>query len=90
MLGTYGDRTGLANVSQCVPCPRGKYCGKPALDIWSGDCTAGYYCIQSAQSLTPNDGVTGIICPKGDLLRFFFLMPKSTIYSSNIFFSYLF
>ena len=31
----------------------------------SGQCAAGYYCTQGANSSTPTDGVTGNICPAG-------------------------
>lgn len=31
----------------------------------SGDCDAGFWCISGSASATPNDGVTGSLCPQG-------------------------
>ncbi|GCC23266.1 hypothetical protein chiPu_0001660 [Chiloscyllium punctatum] len=47
--GTYSDRKGLVDESQCVPCPAGKYCysegTKPvAISQPTGDCPGGHYC----------------------------------------------
>lgn len=64
-LGTYGASKNLATADECTTCPPGKYCAEEGLDTWSGDCEGGFYCIGNATHKSPNDGITGIICPKG-------------------------
>lgn len=51
--------------SQPLLCPAQKFCGSEALPAPSGDCAAGYYCIEGANTLRPIDGVTGNECPAG-------------------------
>ena len=63
--GTYNDREGLQNMSECTPCSPGKFCGTTGLEFPSGNCSAGYYCLLNAATPAPTDGVTGDICPRG-------------------------
>lgn len=63
--GTYNDREGLQNVSECTSCSPGKFCASAGLDSPTGNCSAGYYCLGDATSPTPTDGNTGDICPTG-------------------------
>lgn len=44
--GTYGATTGLANYTDCSDCTIGKYCETTGLTTPTGDCAAGYYCVQ--------------------------------------------
>lgn len=59
------------NFSECVgssaqqACPGGMYCQTAGLSAPTGNCSAGYYCILTATTLTPTDGVTGDGCPAG-------------------------
>ena len=46
--GTFSNHTGLANVSQCLECPPGMFCGDIGLARPSGPCHAGYYCVAGA------------------------------------------
>ena len=39
--GTFSNRTGLANSSQCESCTPGSYCGQTGLTEVSGPCWAG-------------------------------------------------
>ncbi|RUS80922.1 hypothetical protein EGW08_011303, partial [Elysia chlorotica] len=50
----------------CVPCDAGDYCLHEGNSSVTGQCAAGYYCIQGASVATPTDGVTGDICPVGN------------------------
>lgn len=42
--GTYSNRTSLYDVSQCVDCDPGRYCGGPNLTSYTDLCDEGYYC----------------------------------------------
>ncbi|EDV25654.1 uncharacterized protein TRIADDRAFT_55968 [Trichoplax adhaerens] len=64
--GTYNNLTGLQLQSECQPCQPGKYCGTAGLSTWTGDCNAGYYCLQNASTPEPTDGITGSKCPVGN------------------------
>ena len=46
-------------------CPPGQHCDRQALGAPSGNCSAGYYCLGSAELSKPRDGTTGNICPVG-------------------------
>jgi len=64
--GTFSNKTKLNNYTECTDCPVGKYCETEGLHEPTDDCAAGYYCIAAAATRTPNDGVTGKVCPKGE------------------------
>ena len=63
--GTFSNSVGLQNISECTPCSPSHYCEQTGLSQPSGECGAGYLCIQSSASPTPNDGVSGVQCPAG-------------------------
>lgn len=42
--GTYNQRPGIHNVTECTQCDGGTYCLTPGLSAPSGNCSAGYYC----------------------------------------------
>lgn len=46
LIGTYGATTGLANDTDCSECTIGMYCETVGLTAPTGDCAAGYYCVQ--------------------------------------------
>ena len=65
-LGTYSNTTHNQNVTECKSCVYGKYCGETGLSLPSGDCWAGFYCLQGAKY--PNNPVedsSGGPCPAG-------------------------
>lgn len=63
--GSFGARAGLASLSECTPCPAGKYCQTSGNSSWTGACSAGYFCLGNATSPTPTDGITGNLCQPG-------------------------
>ena len=44
----------------------GKYCLMPGGANVTGDCSAGYWCINGSPTPTPTDGITGQRCPEGN------------------------
>ncbi|KAI8480901.1 hypothetical protein Bbelb_413740, partial [Branchiostoma belcheri] len=63
--GTYSNRSGLANHTQCTPCDPGMFCQGQGNTEPTDNCTAGYFCTLGAWNSTPTDGNTGDICPEG-------------------------
>mmetsp|Transcript_13452 Transcript_13452/g.20357 ORF Transcript_13452/g.20357 Transcript_13452/m.20357 type:complete len:4776 (+) Transcript_13452:55-14382(+) len=63
--GTYNPNKGLIKITQCLPCPPGKYCDTLGQVQPSGDCDAGYYCIENAFTAAPQGPPTGGLCPRG-------------------------
>ncbi|XP_071958738.1 uncharacterized protein [Antedon mediterranea] len=64
-LGTYSDDIKLKDFTECTQCTGGMYCDELGLPAPKGQCLAGYYCKLGSSSPTPEDGVTGDICPEG-------------------------
>lgn len=63
-LGTYNNRTGLENESQCAQCPAGLFCGETGLSEPSGICRGGYYCEAGEINSTGRGRCpTGFFCP---------------------------
>ena len=85
LIGTYGDRVGLSNATECTDCPSGKYCESAGLSTWTGDCDAGYFCIGKAEEKAPNDMLTGMICPTGIIFIFFFIFIEEQLTHSNLY-----
>nr|XP_047130962.1 uncharacterized protein LOC100202447 isoform X1 [Hydra vulgaris] len=77
--GTFGSKGGLASLSECTPCPPGKFCAGLAITIFpttniSGFCEAGYYCLEGISISKPSPPLssgrgglcpTGYFCPEG-------------------------
>lgn len=62
--GTFSPNTGLANVTQCITCTGGFYCGLDNLTAESGPCDAGYFCRSGSDSQQPpgsGQGDAGIL-----------------------------
>ncbi|KAF8822159.1 GCC2 and GCC3 domain-containing protein [Cardiosporidium cionae] len=75
-LGTFSAATNIHSKEECTPCLPGKYCSKKGSMAVTGNCKAGFYCINSAWNPTPHAGekniensenttVVGDICPGG-------------------------
>eukprot|EP00826_Nyctotherus_ovalis_P040470 TRINITY_DN3998_c0_g4_i3.p1 TRINITY_DN3998_c0_g4~~TRINITY_DN3998_c0_g4_i3.p1 ORF type:complete len:803 (+),score=116.19 TRINITY_DN3998_c0_g4_i3:2604-5012(+) len=71
--GTYNDKTGTSSLSDCLPCPEGKFCGTRAKESATEECAAGFYCLKGSpyekppKSSETDYGVCppGYYCPKG-------------------------
>ncbi|KAM3922961.1 uncharacterized protein RB166_012036 [Leptodactylus fuscus] len=64
--GTFQPHLGMSSVGSCLSCPAGKFCRGEALSHFSGNCSAGYYCVLGAAVESPIDGITGSFCPQGN------------------------
>nr|DBA16528.1 TPA: hypothetical protein GDO54_003912 [Pyxicephalus adspersus] len=53
---------GTAEPISCAP---GLYCEEAGLAVPSGECAAGYFCINGATTPKPTDSIRGNICPPG-------------------------
>lgn len=53
-VGTYNPVTGGTSIAtHCLKCPPGRYCQDKGLSAPSGDCAAGYFCLESAETSRP-------------------------------------
>ena len=65
-MGTYSAKTLNTREDDCQLCGPGRYCtGEGAINATNMPCFEGYICIQGASIPTPNDNITGYICPAG-------------------------
>ena len=62
--GTYQPSTGASASSDCLPCPAGMYCAFNASVAPTGQCSAGYYCLEGSSTPKPT-GNNGDVCPLG-------------------------
>ncbi|XP_061449372.1 neurogenic locus notch homolog protein 4-like [Rhineura floridana] len=51
--GTYSEIPNIKTVSECQPCPPGKFCSKPGLISPDGICMPGWYCPPGSTSGKP-------------------------------------
>lgn len=51
--------------AECYDCTEGKYCEFAGMTEPTGPCGPGFFCTGRSNTSTPNDGVTGDICPQG-------------------------
>ena len=51
-IGTYSDRAGLHDISQCLPCLPGYYCNLAGMTSPNNTCSGGYYCEEGAADPT--------------------------------------
>ena len=63
--GTFSNKTGLTDVSNCSACSGGYYCASRGLIVPTGQCSGGHYCIEGASIPNPIDDNTGDVCGKG-------------------------
>ena len=65
--GTFSTAVGLYNDSQCTSCTPGSYCASPNATTVTGDCSAGYYCVEGSDTPTPDNNYKGTAgpCPTG-------------------------
>ena len=48
-----------------IKCPAGSYCSGYGSSAVTGQCEAGYYCMEGAQVQNPTDNTQGNMCPTG-------------------------
>ena len=53
------------NICRIFSCPGGYYCNSYGLTAPQGQCSAGFYCIQSSNSSTPTNSNYGGVCTAG-------------------------
>lgn len=63
--GTFNNRTGMDEQSDCRTCTGGMVCDEWGLVTPYKLCGAGYFCREGANSTTPNLGEKADICPAG-------------------------
>ncbi|PIK35709.1 hypothetical protein BSL78_27465 [Apostichopus japonicus] len=63
--GTYSNRTGLNETSQCDPCCGGYFCPNEGMTECLDLCYAGYYCKRNAEDGTPSQDPDADLCPMG-------------------------
>ena len=61
--GTIRNALGGADLSDCYPCPAGKYCDLPGQSAPAGECEPRYYCPDFAYNTDPQP--TNFSCPPG-------------------------
>ncbi|XP_033122761.1 uncharacterized protein LOC117121631 [Anneissia japonica] len=64
-VGTYSNKSNLANAGECTPCDAGWYCDEQGMTAPKAKCQSGYYCTLRAEEPAPTDGLTGDICLQG-------------------------
>ena len=80
-VGTYSNKKGLKNETECSPCDPGQYCNTAGLTSTAGDCTAGHYCQIGAEYATPIGETwgdyceTGHYCPTGECYKVLEILP---------------
>ncbi|CAG2216507.1 unnamed protein product [Mytilus edulis] len=65
--GTFNNRSGMVNETDCQQCTPGYYCQNTGLPEPQGLCFPGYYCNGSTIDPNPSDGLcpVGNYCPEG-------------------------
>ena len=63
--GTYSNVTGIISASDCVPSPPGTASLAIGLPAPNAKCGPGHYCLHGADTMFPNDGVSGGKCSPG-------------------------
>ncbi|XP_042566185.1 multiple epidermal growth factor-like domains protein 6 [Clupea harengus] len=63
--GTFSERSGLGEQSECQRCSPGFYCAEPGLTAVSGPCLSGFFCLEGSPDVTPVAEGYGDLCPPG-------------------------
>ncbi|KAJ8256943.1 hypothetical protein COCON_G00190950, partial [Conger conger] len=63
--GSFSEKSGLAEPSQCRLCSPGHYCSEAGLSAVTGPCLPGYFCLEGSQSAAPGLSVFGGVCSPG-------------------------
>lgn len=65
--GTQGVIQMMASSSECQPCLPGRFCENDGEQVFSGECSEGYYCVLGSTTATPNgdNPEQGGPCPQG-------------------------
>lgn len=64
-IGSFSNRSGLANESDCSPCTPGSYCPRQGLTAPVGTCDAGFFCSGGSWLPNPVSRSFGDISPQG-------------------------
>ena len=75
-IRTLGLSTKLADISQCTPCPAGKYCDTPGKFNYTALCDKQFYCPNGSSSAQEVECPAGRYCPEGSPLPL--LCPRGT------------
>jgi len=63
--GKYNPNLGQNEEADCIPCPSGEYCETAGLSLPTGNCTAGYYCVEGTSNPENEPCPYGHQCPGG-------------------------
>ena len=76
---SYNPFENKTSIEDCLPCPSGKFCNSSGLSYPSGDCDAGFICLNGSSVPNPSSGVcaVGSYCEKGAV--FASLCPPGTL-----------
>lgn len=64
-VGTFNTAAGQTNDTACLSCTGGSYCQTQGLAAPTGNCSAGWYCLDGAIQAMPTDPLQGGRCPQG-------------------------
>ncbi|XP_070551143.1 uncharacterized protein K04H4.2-like isoform X2 [Ptychodera flava] len=65
--GTISSGEGNKNITDCKPCPPGRYCTPDSSQTGNTlPCYAGYVCTGGSSVPNPTDNIMGYICPEGN------------------------
>ena len=59
--GTFNNQVRIEDVASCTACLDGSYCSEENATAVTGDCTAGYYCTEGADTPTPGNELLHVI-----------------------------
>ncbi|XP_069038919.1 neurogenic locus notch homolog protein 3 isoform X1 [Lepisosteus oculatus] len=63
--GTFSEKSGLTDPSQCQVCKPGYFCSEPGQTAVTGPCLPGFYCLEGSPSSAPTSEAFGGICSPG-------------------------
>ncbi|XP_071505048.1 uncharacterized protein [Diadema antillarum] len=75
--GTFNNLTGQQEEGDCILCLPGRYCEIPGLSWPTGECDAGWYCINGSQFSQPTEPSQGGRCPVGSFC------PQGSVYPTS-------
>ena len=64
-IGSFNNRTGLSNHTECSPCSAGFACATSGIEEPAQLCSPGFFCASGARSRTPMQLPLAGVCPPG-------------------------